>query len=236
MALIFSPLTEDVIEGPYQPYPKGVFVMVQLGQGVSRLEAEMDSIIDAVLRQRKFRAIRATSERGQKDYLVKIIQLIRGCGFGTAIFSEYTPAPTLANIFFEIALCNLLGTPVIIVKSENAKSPSDFVRTEWVTYSGSKKQQLRNDYSNAVTSVVNLSKYYEKLGNLALEAEDVDLELAFERYRQSYLIDGRPKVRQKIGALRDRARDASDGAAQMAPSQSRVKAAITEFSTFLTST
>lgn len=185
MALIFSPLTEDALEGPYQPFPKGVFLMLQLGDGVSQLESEMDKVVESVLGQRKFKAIRATSERGQKDYLVKIIQLIRGCGFGTAVFSEYTPASTLANIFFEVALCNLLGKPVIIVKSEEAKCPSDFVRTEWVTYAGKKKQQLRNDYTDSVSSVLKLAKYYETLGDLAIEAEDVDLELAFERYSRN---------------------------------------------------
>ena len=127
------------MEGPYQPLPKGVFLMLQLGEGVSKLESEMDKAVNSVLVRKKFNPIRATSERGQKDCLVKIIQMIRGCGFGTAVFSEYTPAPTLANIFFEIALCNLLGKPVIIVKSEDAKSPSDFVRTEWVSYVSNKK-------------------------------------------------------------------------------------------------
>ena len=236
MALIFSPLSEDALEGPYQPYPKGVFVMLQLGDGVSHLESEMDKVVGSVLSQRKFKAIRATSERGQKDYLVKIIQLIRGCGFGTAIFSEYTPAPTLANIFFEVALCNLLGKPVVLVKSEGAKAPSDFVRTEWVTYSGSKETKLRSDYSDSVSSILMLAKYYETLGDLAIEAEDVDLELAFERYRQSFLIDGRPKVKKKIGDLRIRSRDKNDGAARMAPARSRISAAISEFSTFLSNT
>jgi len=236
MALIFSPLTEDALEGPYQPIPKGVFAMLQLGAGVSQLEAEMDKVVESVLVQRKFKPIRAASERGQKDYLVKIIQLIRGCGFGTAVFSEYTPAPTLANIFFEVALCNLLGKPVIIVKSEAAKSPSDFIRTEWVTYAGNKKAQLRRDFSESVSSVLNLAKYYETLGDLAIDAEDIDLELAFERYRQSFLIDGRARARRKITKLRDRARDKSDGAARMGPARSRIRIAISEFSTFLKNT
>ena len=236
MALIFSPLTEDVLEGPYQPFPKGVFVMLQQGKGISQLEAEMDRVVESVLIQRTFRPIRATSERGQKDYLVKIIQLIRGCGFGTAVFSEYTPASTLANIFFEMALCNLLGKPVIIVKSEEAKSPSDFVRTEWVTYAGNKKKQLRLDYSDSVSSVLNLAKYYETLGDLVIDAEDIDLELAFERYRQSFLINGLARVRRKIHDLRDRVRDKNDAAAKMGPARSRIRIAISEFSTFLSNT
>ena len=209
--------------------------MLQLGGGVSQLESEMDKVVESVLSQRKFNPIRASSERGNKDYLVKIIQMIRGSGFGVAVFSEYTPAPTLANIFFEIALCNLLGKPVILVKSAGARAPSDFVRTEWVTYAGNKKGRLRKDFSESVSAVLNLAKYYETLGDLAIEAEDIDLELAFERYRQSFLIDGRVKVRKKIGALRVRTRNNNDGAAHLRPAQSRIKVAISEFSKFLDS-
>ena len=175
----------------------------------------------------------ATSQRGQKDYLVKIIQLIRGCGIGTAIFSEYTSAPTLANIFFEVALCNLLGKPVILVKSETAKTPSDFVRTEWVTYSGRKQAQLKKDFSDSISSVLALAKYYETLGDLAMEAEVIDLELAFERYRQSFLIDGRINVRNKIANLNSRAHRHDDFAASLKPARSRFRASLSVFNKFL---
>lgn len=233
MALIFSPLTEDALEGPYEPIPKGVFLMLQLGEGVSRLEIDMRDAAEGVLRQRKFERILATSERGHKDYLAKIIQLIRGCGMGTAIFSEYTPAPTLANIFFEVALCNLLGKPVIIVKSESAKVPSDFVRTEWVTYNSPQPSRFRNDYSASLSAMLKLAKHYETLGDLAMEAEEVDFELAFERYRQSFLIDGSNTVQRKISSLRERARRDSDPAANLLPARKRFRAAISEFAKFI---
>lgn len=236
MALIFSPLTEDALEGPYQPIPKGVFLMLQLGEGKSQLESEMDNGVSKVLNQRKFVELRASTQRSQKDYLVKIIQLIRGCGFGTAIFSEYTPAATLANIFFEVALCNLLGKPVIIVKSESAKAPSDFVRTEWVTYSEDKKGQFTRDFSESVSSVLELASYYETLGDIAIEAEETDLELAFERYRQSFLIAGYKKVRSKINRLSIRARNDNDAAAILKPVRSRFRASIAEFTRFLDNT
>ncbi len=175
-------------------------------------------------------------ERGQKDFLVKIIQLIRGCGFGTTIFSEFTPVSTLANIFFEVALCNLLGKPVIIVKSENASSPSDFVRTEWVMYGSGKQKQLRKDYSDSLSSIVSLAKYYETLGDIAAEAEDVDLELAFERYRQSFLIDGRKRVKSKIDHIAKRAGNPEDTAANLRPARTRFRTSTIEFTKFLQNT
>ena len=208
-------------------------MMLQLGEGVSQLEAEMDEVVSSVLHTRKLTALRASSERGQKDYLDKIIQLIRGCGIGVAIFSEYTPAPTLANIFFEVALCNLLGKPVLIVKSDGAKAPSDFVRTEWINFGVGKKPQLRKDFSHSVSSILEFAKYYESIGDIALDAEDVDLELAYERYRQSFLIDGRLAVRRKLEKLGKRARQDDDFAANLKPARSRFRASIAEFLGFL---
>lgn len=45
MALIFSPLSEDVLEGPYEPKPRSVFVMAPLGAGKSQIETEMDQAL-----------------------------------------------------------------------------------------------------------------------------------------------------------------------------------------------
>ena len=34
MAMIFSPLDEGTMEGPYRPLPRGVFLMQQLGRRI----------------------------------------------------------------------------------------------------------------------------------------------------------------------------------------------------------
>ena len=78
MALIFSPITEDVLEGPYKPLPKTVFLMIQLGDGRSRLESDMQIAVSDVIARKNLTQIDVTTERSQKDYLDKIIKLIRG--------------------------------------------------------------------------------------------------------------------------------------------------------------
>ncbi len=233
MSLIFSPLTEDALEGPYEPLPRGVFIMLQLGEGISKVEENMDETVCKILTRKKFNPIKATTERGQKDYLVKIIQIIRGCGFATAIFSEYTPASTLANIFFEVALCNLLGKPVIIVKTKDAKAPSDFVRTEWVTYTAGKDAQLKKEFDRSTKSIVKLASYYEKLGDIAMAAEDVDLELAYERFRQSALITNRESSKRKINRILVRLDSIADPSAALKPARARLRKAIAEFCTLV---
>ena len=233
MALIFSPISEDVLEGPFQPAPKSVFVMVQLGPGKSQIESEMDSIVSAALKQKRFDAIYATSIRGSKDYLAKIIHMIRGCGFAVAIFSEYTPASTMGNIFFEVALCNLFGKPVILVKSENAEAPSDLVRSEWVAYRDGDQGRLREDAEASIGQVIALGDYYKKLGDIALEAEDGDLELAFERYKQALLISGKKAIKTRIEAILEKLKVGASGDPGLRASVKRFRNGVEEFSQLL---
>ena len=203
--------------------------MLHLGDGVSILEENMEITVSSVLKQKRFKPIKATTRRGHKDYLEKIIQIIRGCGFATAVFSEHTPAPTLANIFFEVALCNLLGKPVIVVKSHDAKAPSDFIRTEWVTYTDGNDAKLKKDFSESVSSIVELADYYEILGDIAIDAEEVDLELAYERYKQSMLITNSTSAKKKIRGILSRLYDTDDPSASIKPARSRLKKAVAEF-------
>jgi hypothetical protein len=234
MPLIFSPLSEDILEGPFKPWPRAAFVMLHSGTKVSDVEVRMDKIVSEVLEGLGHPVTKAASLRGTKDYLEKIIQMIRGCGLGIAIFSEFTPAPTLANIFFEVGLCSVLGKPVILVKSDQSKAPSDFVRTEWVTYQGRNTRKLKKDLQSAIESVVELAQYYENLGDLAMEAEDVDIELAYERYKQSVLIAGSKSAQQKIESILNQLKDNQESAELLQASRSRLRRSISEFVKLLT--
>jgi hypothetical protein len=203
--------------------------MLHSGTKVSEVEIRMDRVVSESLESLGHPVTKATSLRGTKDYLEKIIQMIRGCGLGIAIFSEFTPAPTLANIFFEVGLCSVLGKPVIIVKSDESKAPSDFVRTEWVTYQGGNTRKLKKDLRSAIESVVKLAQYYEDLGDLAMEAEDVDIELAFERYKQSVLIAGSKSAQQKIENILEQLRGNQESAELLQASRSRLRRSVSEF-------
>lgn len=232
MALIFSPLTEDILEGPFKPYPRGVFIMLQDNKGTPEVDREMDSVVCNTLKVHDFKPLKATTKRGTKDFLEKIVQIIRGCGFGVAIFSQYTAASSLANIFFEVGLCNMLGKPVILVKNKDSKSPSDFVRTEWVTYL-SDKNKLESDFEKSIQAMKDLADYFENLGDLAFEAEERDYELAFERFKQSILITGNVEVKQKINRLLLEMDGVQKEKIGLEASRKRLRKAITEFSKLL---
>lgn len=227
MAILFSPLSEAILEGPFKPYPRSAFIMLHSGSKVSRPERAMDLVVGQRLARLHHPVKKAARQSGTKDYLEKIMQIIRGCGFGVAIFSELTPAPTLANIFFEIGLCGVLGKPVILVKSQKAKPPSDFVRTEWITFQTRDIKKFRRDLDQSIKSIRDLATYYEDLGDLALDAED--LELAFERYRQAVLIADRQVVRGKINKILAALENKKEPADLLRASRSRLRTSIQEF-------
>lgn len=229
MPLIFSPLSEEILEGPFKPLPRTAFIMLHSSRKVSPIEAEMDRIVCDCFTRLDHPVIKATRSAGTKDFLEKIIQIIRGCGFGVAIFSENTPAPTLANIFFEIGLCNILGKPVILVKTAKAKAPSDFTRTEWVTYRGRSGKKLKSDLESSIASIIELAQYYEALGDLAIEAEHVDVELAFERYKQAVLISDSKSAQTKIQNLLEHIQNKGESPELLRASKVRLGKSIAEF-------
>lgn len=198
MAVIFSPVTEEVLKGPFKPIPRGVFFLIQSNSQISDQDAATSTQVEEYLLQNDFTVVRANRTRRTKDYLEKIISLIRGCGFCLSITSKDTPSETLANIFFEIGIAVLLGKPTILIKRGKMKLPSDFVRTEWVEHSKGKEKQFRKDFREALDGVLEMSEYFHDLGELAYEANEPDLDLAFERFRQSTLITGREDSLEKI--------------------------------------
>jgi hypothetical protein len=113
--------------------------------------------------------------------------LIRGSGLGVAIFSEHTPASTLANIFFEVGMCHVFGKPVVLAKTATAQTPSDFVRTEWVAKRES-DAAFRSSLRGVFESVLGLVRYFKTMAEVALEADEIDYELAYERLKQAVLI------------------------------------------------
>ena len=127
----------------------------------------------------------------------------------------------------------MLGKPVILVKSARAKPPSDFVRTEWIAFQNEDRKKLHRDVEKAVKSIQELAVYYESLGDLALDAEEVDLELAFERYRQAILIGNRKAVRQKIQDILARLADEEQLSRLLRASRTRLRKAIQEFDRLL---
>jgi hypothetical protein len=229
--LHFSPVDHGELINPFMPRPRGAFLMLRLGVGISIAEAQMTAATREVLADLNFSPVTATDIRGTADYLAKIVDLIRGCGFGVAIYSDQTPARTMGNIFFEIGVCVLLGKPVQLVVSGNRPTPSDFVRTEWIEYRPGQEAALRRELRHSFGRIEQLATYYRTLGNLALEAAETDLELAFERFKQAVLVADDADARQRIVEIQGRLENAPRRRSpdDMASHRGRLLKAVREF-------
>lgn len=228
MAIIFSPLNDVELDGPFKPLPRTAFVMVQTNPYISKVEDELSNVVDEELKKKKFSSVRAADISGQKDYLDKIIQTLRGCAFGVAIFSHATPPSTLANIFFEVGLAYVFGKQVILVKTVDSRPPSDFNRTEWVDYSLGKMGEFKANFGRAIAKIEKEGTFWRQLADVALEAEHLDPELAFERYKQAFLITGAAADLSKIKDIQALLK-ASDRMDVMEQTQRKMSKAVSEF-------
>jgi hypothetical protein len=178
--------------------------MLQLGGTISTAEVAIHRLVGEALAARGIEEITAPAVAGTGDYLQKIIDLIRGSGFGIAIFSDLTPARTLANIFFELGVAGILGKPVQLLLAGPSDPPSDFVRTEWIRYQAGNEARFLRDSQRAVDSILEGAKFYQTIGQIALDAEEPDFEEAFERFKQAVLISDDARARNGLNLLMNR--------------------------------
>src|SRR4029077_1838330 len=87
-----------------------------------------------ILKSYGIEVIDAGSAVTGKDFLLKIWSLILTVPLRSASISEGMRTDTLSNIFYELGALQAYGKETLIIKTEAATIPSDFVRTEYVQY------------------------------------------------------------------------------------------------------
>ena len=207
--------------------------MLHAGDAAAEVEQDMVADVRIVLTDLGFTAVAATEVPGTGDFLSKIIDLIRGCGFGVAVYSDQTPPKTLGNIFFEIGISHLLGKPVQLLIAGADPTPSDFVRTEWLRFDPNNRDGNRTELTTRFQAIEALADYYCKLGEVGLEADVIDYELTFERFKQAVLIGNRAGARDQIAAIADHLRQPEAGQGAMGNHRQRLRETISHFLTLL---
>jgi hypothetical protein len=203
--------------------------MLHAGDAAAAIEREMVTDVRQVLAELRFTAIAATEVPGTGDFLGKIIELIRGCGFGVAVYSDQTPPKTLGNIFFEIGISHLLGKPVQLLIAGVDPTPSDFVRTEWLRFDPTDRDRNRIELTARFQAIEAQADYYHKLGEVGLDADTIDYELTFERFKQAVLISGHADARTNIEAIAERLRQPEAGQGTLGNHRQRLRETISHF-------
>lgn len=177
--------------------------MRQIGDA-PKIDQRMAEIVTELLEERGFGVKDADASTAGKDFLARILGLIRGTGLTVAIFSHETRPTALANIMLELGFAAMCGKPLLIVKSREAAAPSDLTRTDWIEYDADHLQEFGRKVRQAIQEVDDLVPYEEMLLDVALDAPAMDCAVAFERAQKAFLLSGDGGLIDKVDSIRDR--------------------------------
>lgn len=209
MPLIFSPLAEDILASiPKRLFPKQAFLMRQIGSPPA-IDQRMAKLVAETFSARGFAVMDADDSSGGPDFLERILGLIRATGFTVAIFSEETRSNAMANIALELGFAAMCGKPLIIVKSANAKAPSDLTRTDWVVYDPVSEDSFRRKLIQAIDTIEDVGAYEERLLDIALNARSIDCAVSLERGIKAFLLTGNPTILDRLEIIEQKLKSAT---------------------------
>lgn len=195
--IIYNPLDGDAFTSSIPSNPRHCFLMTRLGRPVPEAVANIREVVSELCRNANFEVIDASSRVTGRDFLLKIWKLIASAPLSIGICHEEIPDPTQANIYYEIGVAQALGKETLLIKSPDAKVPSDFVRTEYVEFNDG----FRDKFSAYLDSLPEQADHYE----LVADQLDRNPILAIDYLKRAFLISGEERLRQKATQLLDEA-------------------------------
>lgn len=164
-------------------------MMRQLGEP-PEIDQQMSAVATEVFDNAGISVLDASSSVGGKDFLERILGLIRGVGFVAALFSDSTRRTAFANISLELGFAAMCGKPLIIIKSKGAEAPSDLTRTDYIEYDPDDLENFTDKLRRAIDEISALADFERAKLEVALEADQMDCAIAFERARRAFLLTG----------------------------------------------
>ncbi len=194
--IVYSIQTGNVVESPIKYQPRSCFILTQLG---GKLSSQLKSIrkqLKAELTTRNINEIDAQSVVTGRDFLEKIWRQIYSVPMGIAILSEDMKATTVANIFYELGILDTLGKETLVIKTKDYEIPSDFIRTEYISYGRGWASKLNQFFNNV----------FEQEEHYKIMAEETknDPVLSIDYLRRAYLISGKKEYIFEAKNLFDR--------------------------------
>lgn len=180
--------------------------MRQIGDppGIDKLMLEQAA---AHLGRRGFGIKDAGSSTGGKDFVERILGLIRGTAITVAIFSRETRPTALANIMLELGFAAMCGKPLMIIKSKDAAAPSDLTRTDWIDFDPTNLLDFEAKIGQSIDEIEKLAQFEEILLDLALDAASMDCAVALDRALKCFLLTGQERFLNKAATIQTKLAD-----------------------------
>lgn len=175
--------------------------MRQIGEP-PQIDLDMALAVTELLANRGYGVKDADASTGGKDFLERILGLIRSTGLTIAVFSHQTRPTALANIMLELGFAAMCGKPLVIVKSKDAPAPSDLKRTDWIDYDFADRANFDRKVGQALDEVEALAQFEGQLLDLAIDAPSMDCAVAFERAHRAFLLSGSVDLIAKADQIR----------------------------------
>lgn len=156
--------------------------MSKLGDDVPEEVGEIRAELDRIFTRHGYQLIDAESRVTGRDFLEKIWKMIIQIPVGICIVDKSMSVKTYANIFYELGLMQAYGKETIVIKTCDAEIPSDFIRTEYITYNKSFTARVEK----FIKYLSDASEYYRKMAD-QLEKNPL---LVIDYLRRAYLLSG----------------------------------------------
>lgn len=187
--ILYNPLDGNALTIPIQSNPRHCFLMTRLGTSIPDEVKEMRAELTRICNSEQYKIIDANIEITGRDFLLKIWKLIAATPVSIGISHEELPIKTQLNIYYELGVAQALGKETIIVKSSKSEIPSDFVRSEYITYD----ENFQENFLKYLKAVHAQAELYEVIAE-QLEKNPV---LAIDYLRRAFLITGNRKLKKK---------------------------------------
>ena len=191
--IIYSPLDGDAFTSSIPSNPRHCFLMTRLGKPIPLGVDQIRKAIANACRNANFKVIDASSKVTGRDFLLKIWRLIASAPLAVGICHEEIPLKTQANIWYELGVAQAMGKETLIVKSQHADIPSDFIRTEYIEFNADFDER----FAQYLESLNEQASHYEIVAD-QLERNPV---LAIDYLKRAYLISGDSNLQKKAKAL-----------------------------------
>ncbi len=180
--ILYRPVDGDAQTNPITWRVKTCFLMTQLGGNIPPILKEIRENISAIFEEYGLTIVDANSLTTGKDFMLKIWHLAVSVPIGIAVIHKDISPQTMANIFYELGWMQALGKETIVIKADDIKIPSDFVRTEYVSYDEKFEKRIRA----YLESLRDNADYYITIAH-QLERNPL---LAIDYLKRAYLLTG----------------------------------------------
>lgn len=171
--------------------------MTWLGNPVPMEVADIREVVSELCGNANYEVIDVSSRVTGRDSLLKIWKLIAPSPLSIGICHEEIPESTQANIYYEIGIAQSMGKETLLIRSPRAKVPSDFVRTEYVEFNGS----FRENFTTYLDFLPEQADHYE----LVADQLDRNPILSIDYLKRAFLVSGEGRLREKARQLLDEA-------------------------------